>query len=147
MNVKEQAQLILDAKIAELEKLTNYHDNTDSNIRKIDGDLDETIKSKSCTKEELDLLYDFGVMTNVLKNKTIAIIEYKKLTNELMMDLDFSKISVISNFIPFEKAYNDFLETQLFFTIVNDKVVRNEDLKNVHMDTFVENMYNEEGFQ
>lgn len=133
---------ILDSKIEELKLLSEQAFEFSKAFTELGEELiDEKTKNQSFNENEMNLLYNIGVLNNVLKNKTVSIIELKNLVAELGEEYDFTELFKIPNYLQFELTYKEYSENQKFFTVSNGKVVRNEDLTEKTFDLFKNQIY------
>lgn len=142
MKIKDKAQSIFDAKVNFIHKLDNKIKELNEVISEIGvEDFDNKIKDKSFNSEEIDTLYEFGTLTNLIKNKAIDAINFRDYCKSLNVELDTTELAKIQNIMELEVAYKKLLESQEFFKLKGDTLEVDEGIKSENLDSFLENLY------
>lgn len=141
--MKNKAQELFDKKVLELKKIIETIEKFSENEFLNNEELfTEKKNSKTLTDDEIDLLYEVGVLNGSLKNKFASIIEFKKFSESLGITLNQDEYLKIPGVIVYENTYNEWLETQDYFKFNGEKIVINEEVKSESLSKFKETIYN-----
>ena len=141
MEIKDKAQVLFDEKLVYLNKVVELTNEVTDKLMEIDDIIDEKVKNKTLSDEEIEQLYTTRVCNSLMKNKLIELIEFKKTCKNLGIELNLDEYLKLPNVAQFETSYEVFLEDNDFLDLENDKLILNEELKNKTIELFKNEIY------